>query len=114
MTSKFASPVKNLTEMFRARAQERPEQIAFTFLEEARDEPANLSYGELDLRARTIAAHLQNYGAAGERGLVVLPPGLDYIMAIAGSLYAGLTFVPAYPQFCKCAAIVLARRSSSP
>ncbi len=51
----------------------------------------------MDQHARAIAARLQDLGAAGERVLLLYPPGLDYIAAFFGSLYAGAVAVPAYP-----------------
>ena len=57
----------------------------------------HLSYAGLDERARAIAALLQEHGAAGERVLLLYPPGLDYIAAFFGCLYAGVVAVPAYP-----------------
>src|SRR5205823_4316908 len=56
-----------------------------------------MTYGELDWQARAIAAQLQSCGASGERALLLYPPGLAYIAALFGCLYAGVVAVPAYP-----------------
>src|SRR5262249_48066836 len=56
-----------------------------------------LTYGELDHRARVLAATLQSRGLAGERALLLCPPGLDYVTAFFGCLYAGVVAVPIYP-----------------
>ncbi|MCC5691595.1 AMP-binding protein, partial [Klebsiella pneumoniae] len=40
---------------------------------------------------------LQSMGAAGERALLFYPPGLEYVAALYGCLYAGVVAVPAYP-----------------
>jgi amino acid adenylation domain-containing protein len=40
---------------------------------------------------------LQRLDAAGERVLLLYPPGLEYIVAFFGCLYAGAVAVPAYP-----------------
>src|SRR5205807_1551124 len=72
-------------------------QLGYTFLVDGEGEEVFLSYGELDRRARAIAARLQAAGAAGERVLLLYPPGLDYIAAFFGCLYAGAVAVPAYP-----------------
>jgi len=55
-----------------------------------------MSYGELDRRARAIAALLQERGIAGGRALLLYPPGLDFIAGFFGCLYAGVVAVPAY------------------
>jgi len=82
----------------RVRAREHPERRAFAFLRDGEDEGAALTYAELDLRARAVAAHLQSSGAEpGERALLLYPPSLEFIAAFFGALYAGVVAVPAYP-----------------
>ncbi|MBC7978497.1 MAG: AMP-binding protein, partial [Myxococcales bacterium] len=44
-----------------------------------------------------IAGALQARGLAGARVLLLYPPGLEYIEAFFGCLYAGAIAVPAYP-----------------
>ncbi|MGZ9057584.1 AMP-binding protein, partial [Methylomagnum sp.] len=44
-----------------------------------------------------MAACLQDMGFAGQCVLLVYPPGLDFITAFFGCLYAGCVAVPAYP-----------------
>ncbi|MEM7030890.1 MAG: fatty acyl-AMP ligase, partial [Chloroflexota bacterium] len=56
-----------------------------------------MTYGQLDVQARTIAAYLQATGMTGERALLVYQPGLDYLAAFMGCLYAGAIAVPTYP-----------------
>ena len=56
-----------------------------------------MSYAELDRRARAIGALLQQEGPAGERALLLFAPGLDFVAALFGCLYAGWIAVPAYP-----------------
>ena len=86
-----------LVELLRTRAQHRPERCAYTFLADGENETGRLTYGELDGRARVIAAWLQSQGLTGERALLLYPPGLEYVSAFWGCLYAGVTAVPAYP-----------------
>lgn len=75
----------------------RPESLAYVFLEDGESEGARLTFGDLDRRARAIAAHLQLRAARNARALLLFPPGLDYIEAFFGCLYAGVIAVPAYP-----------------
>jgi acyl carrier protein len=57
-----------------------------------------VDYGELDQQARAVATRLQISGVAdGERALLFYPPGLEYLAAFLGCLYAGVIAVPAYP-----------------
>jgi acyl-CoA synthetase (AMP-forming)/AMP-acid ligase II len=86
-----------LVELLRYRASNQPERIAYIFLRDGETEEARLTYGELDQNARAIAAHLQSFEAQGERGLLLYPPGLEFISAFFGCLYAGVVAIPAYP-----------------
>src|SRR5205085_873871 len=83
--------------ILRYRAAHQPDRPAYTFLLDGEATQADLTYGELDRQARAIGALLQDAGAAGERVLLLAPPGLDYIAAFFGCLYAGVVAVPAYP-----------------
>jgi amino acid adenylation domain-containing protein len=86
-----------LAGMLRARAAERPGQVAFTFLADGETETGRLTYAGLDGQARRIAKVLREVMAPGERALLLYPPGLDFIAAFFGCLYAGVVAVPAYP-----------------
>ena len=86
-----------LVELARYRAARQPRQVAFTFLDESGSPAASLSFGEVDRRARAIAARLQQADAAGERVLLLYPAGLEFHVAFLGCLYAGAIAVPAYP-----------------
>ncbi|MFF0087440.1 condensation domain-containing protein [Streptomyces canus] len=56
-----------------------------------------LSFGELGARAKAIAATLVERGLSGERALLLYPPGMDYVSAFFGCLYAGVVAVPVFP-----------------
>jgi amino acid adenylation domain-containing protein len=86
-----------LAGLLRCRAAERPDREAFVFLADGEEPGARLTYGELDRRARAIAAALRESLAPGDRALLLYPPGLELIAAFFGCLYAGVTAVPAYP-----------------
>src|SRR3954469_19243460 len=92
-----ARPSSTLVELLRQRAAESPERLAFTFLVDADTVKETLTYGELDRRARSVAAALQSRPPRGERALLLSPPGPHYIGAFFGCLYAGVVAVPAYP-----------------
>jgi amino acid adenylation domain-containing protein len=86
-----------IVELLKYRASSQSQKTAFTFLEDGKTETETLTYGELDRRARAIAARLQRSNLRGERALLLYPSGLDYIAAFFGCLYAGVIAVPAYP-----------------
>ncbi|MFC0098349.1 non-ribosomal peptide synthetase [Micromonospora marina] len=56
-----------------------------------------LGFADLDRRARAIGAELLARGLRGERVLLVYPPGLEYVSAFFGCLYAGVVAVPVFP-----------------
>lgn len=87
----------NLVEALRYRALHQPERRAFAFLEDGEVESGQFTFADLDRRARTIAAALQGVKAAGQRVLLLYPPGLEYVAAFFGCLYAGAIAVPIYP-----------------
>ncbi len=55
-----------------------------------------MTYAQLDRRARAIAACLQDLELAGQRVILAYPPGLEFIAAFFGVLYAGCVAVPTY------------------
>jgi len=86
--------VLSLVELLQQRAAAAPECVAYRFLGDGETGESRVTYGELDLRARAIAAALQDMGARGERALLLYPAGLNYIEAFFGCLYAGVIAVP--------------------
>ena len=86
-----------VVELLRRRAIEEPERCAFTYLSDGENEGASVTCGELDRRARRMAALLQSQMDPGTRVCLFYPPGLDYVAALFGCLYAGMIAVPGYP-----------------
>ena len=86
--------VSTLIELLRFRSLHEPTLAAYRFLADEEGETSFITYGELDLRARAVAALLQRRGLQQERALLLYPPGLDFIVAFFGCLYAGTIAVP--------------------
>ncbi|KYC42745.1 AMP-dependent synthetase [Scytonema hofmannii PCC 7110] len=96
----FQNPLEKfstLVELLTYRAQSQPDRKAYTFLRDGETEEVSLTYSKLDQQARAIATHLQSLKASGERVLLLYPPGLDFIAAFFGCLYANVVAVPVYP-----------------
>src|SRR5262245_31495851 len=87
---------RTVGEMLRQRAEERPDAVAHVFLGDGERESARLTYAQLGARASAVAAALARLGTAGERVLLLFPPGLEFISAFFGCLYARAIAVPAY------------------
>lgn len=86
-----------LVDLLHYRAIHQPNQTAYTFLVDGETEEVSITYQELDQKARDIAIALESKQNAGERALLLYPPGLEFIAAFFGCLYAGVIAVPVYP-----------------
>jgi len=88
-----------LVDLVRQRAEREGDRTAYHFLGTGEiDGPVDsLTYAEVERRARAVAATLQAAGAAGERAILLYPPGLDFVVGFFGALFAGVIAVPAYP-----------------
>ncbi len=87
----------NLVELARHRAVHQADDVAFTYLVDGEHEQVHLTNRELDRQARAIGAWLESLDLVGERALLLYPPGLEFITAFFGCLYAGVVAVPVYP-----------------
>ncbi len=67
------------------------------FIFEERAGQTWLTFADLDRRARAVGRLLQATYPAAKSCLLCYPPGVDFLVGFFGSLYAGLTAVPAYP-----------------
>jgi acyl-CoA synthetase (AMP-forming)/AMP-acid ligase II len=88
---------ESLVSMVRLIAFVFPDAPALTFVDygtRPRGEATVLNYGDLDRRARAVAAMLQAECAAGDRVALLCPQGPEYVVAFLGCLYAGLPGVP--------------------
>jgi 8-amino-7-oxononanoate synthase len=87
----------DLVQLVRYQATTQPNATAFIYLTNGIDEEVVMSNAQLDQSARRIAAWLQQHNMFGQRVLLLYPPGLDFIAAFFGCLYAGAIAVPVYP-----------------
>ncbi|PYP93195.1 MAG: non-ribosomal peptide synthetase [Candidatus Angelobacter sp. Gp1-AA117] len=84
-------------DVLRSHAEHHPSRTAITFLENGERESESITFAELDRRARAIAAFLQQQEMQGQRAILLLPSGIEFITAFWGCLYAGIIAVPAFP-----------------
>lgn len=86
-----------------SRAQNQPEDIAFTFIDFEVDPNGfaeSLTWAQLHERVRTVAHQLLQHGATGDRAAILAPQSLDYVVAFLGALEAGFVVVPlSVPMF---------------
>jgi acyl-CoA synthetase (AMP-forming)/AMP-acid ligase II len=89
--------ISTLVELLRMRAEHDGNRLAYAYLKDGEDVSATLTFAELDTQARRIAGALQVIGSAGDRALLLYAPGLEFVAAFFGCLYANRIAVPAYP-----------------
>ena len=77
-------------------ASQQPDTVAYTFVNGDLTVRRRVTYRELEQATRRIAAHLRHVTRPGDRVLLLLPPGFDYLTAFLGCLYAGVIAVPLY------------------
>ncbi len=88
----------NLVDLLRTQASELGEKSALTYLANGESVEKTFSFADLDRQARSIAAMMQEHGIqGGQRVLLLYPPGLEFIAAFFGCLYAGAVAVPMFP-----------------
>jgi fatty-acyl-CoA synthase len=72
--------------------------VAYRYLDFSRSEgdPVELTWAQLDVRMRAIAARVQQSVSRGDRVAILAPQGLDYVAAFFGTLKAGTIAVPLF------------------
>ena len=88
-----------LVEIVQDRAATFPDAIALRYLAsgDVSGPLIELSYRDLLRRSCAIGAAFQHNHADGDRALLVFPPGLEFVTAFFGCLFAGVIPVPVYP-----------------
>jgi len=89
--------ILTISQLIAEKAKSIGDQQALIYLPQGEEESERLTYAELDQRARQIAAHLKEHGLIGERVLLLQPPGIGYVTAFLGCIYAGVIAIPTYP-----------------
>ena len=89
---------RNLGDAFAARVAQHPDKTALTIYRGSTEAVhESLSYAELARRAGLRAADLAQRLAPGERVLIALPTGTEFVELYLACLMAGVTAVPAPP-----------------
>jgi acyl-CoA synthetase (AMP-forming)/AMP-acid ligase II len=95
--SNLSASLETLIDLLHERAHSPSAQTGYTFLQDADTVVDQLTYATLHQRAMAIAATLQPLAPVGSCVLLLFQPGLEFISAFFGCLYAGMVAVPAYP-----------------
>ena len=95
--SRAYAEVCNLAELIRDRSYHYGEQSAFSLLDKSLDVSEHLTFSDLHAAALRVAGTLRQVAGRGDRVLLLLPAGLDFVVGIYGCWCAGLAAVPALP-----------------
>lgn len=89
---------KSIIDILKMRARTQPKDVAYSFLaySDYKRSEINLTYMELDKRARKIATYLQKHNMEGERAILLYPDmnEIDFISAFYGCIYAKVIAIP--------------------
>ena len=89
-----AGPPERLSDLLRRQAKRYPQRPACVVLDRHGRVSSTTTYGELDHRARAVAAGMQRSAAPGERALLAFTTGADFLVALFACAYAGIIAVP--------------------
>ena len=87
----------SLVHLLEQRAVEQARDTAFSFLDHRGQRSVELTYLELWRRAAGVCETLRTRADAGDRALLIFPPGLDFLVAYFGCLMAGVIPAPLMP-----------------
>lgn len=87
---------RTLIDALRAHASVSPAKPLYRFLDAQGGVEDSMTFAQLDAAACRIAGELLSRTTPGTIALLLYPPGLEFIRAFMGCLYAGIVAVPAY------------------
>lgn len=93
-SSSSRNSAQTLVQLLRENAEGAGDKQAFSFIRTDDGPEISLTYRALHERAMAIGGELQSLISPGERALLLYPPGLEFISAFFGCLYAGVVAVP--------------------
>ncbi len=85
----------SIVDIIQEHAQNFPDRIAIKFIAQKGGE--TLTYSELNRKVKLVAQSLQQQAEMNTRAAIILPSGLDYVIALLACFYAGIVAVPIYP-----------------
>lgn len=89
----------SILQALQTRPSEQPNQQVYAYANEQGDIEHRVTWHDLALRTDALTGYLRRERGlnVGDRVLLVYPPSIDFVIAFAGCLRAGLIPVPVYP-----------------
>lgn len=88
----MSTQISNIIDKVRQYATDRPNKLAYVFLDNP--QPVQITFRSLHMHAMQIAGRLHKHYSMGQRLIILLPAGVDFICAYLGCLYAGIIAIP--------------------
>lgn len=85
----------NIVTILEKNAGRYPTKNAYIYFDEKKEERA-ITYCVLLEKIKKLAGYFQYMEAEGERVLIIIPSGIDYVIAFFGCIFANTIAVPAY------------------
>lgn len=87
---------RTLVSVLQRHAAAQPDRLAYVFVPDGHGAETSITFGQLDRWARMFARRLLQNARTGDRAALLYRPGLDFIAAFLGCLYAKVIAVPMY------------------
>lgn len=86
-----------LTSYVDGNVAELGEALAYRYLDFERDgQPVELTWTQLGVRLRAVAARVQQVASRGDRVAILAPQGIDYVVGFFAAIQAGMIAVPLF------------------
>jgi acyl-CoA synthetase (AMP-forming)/AMP-acid ligase II len=89
--------MEDFVSLLRHRADLTPDRLALRVLVDGEQDVREITYSQLEERARAIAVVLRESTRPGDRVLLLYPSGIDFIAAFLGCLFSGTVAIPVSP-----------------
>lgn len=87
---------QTIVDIAREKAERLASKVAYINLQDNGQEQRRITYAQIDAACRRIGSALQSRNLRGERVVLLLPQGIDFITGFFGTLYGGAIAVPAH------------------
>ena len=93
-----ATKTSNWLQVLEQQASLHSEKIALTELSAQTGATTHISYQELSLRAKALAFDISSHSQFGDRVILLMPSGIDYVVSFFACIYAGVQAVEKWLQ----------------
>ncbi len=92
-----AYPAPDMVSLLLKNAEKFRDKALYIFLDDGVNESLRISYRDVVMKAKAVAAELQKNGKKGDHILLLFPAGIEFVISLYGCFLAGMVAIPAYP-----------------